>query len=285
MPEIRTFQQNQATWDFAISKGKETPPTDDITLGFWEAHWLNKRWMKGGEGSPVPADIFFAKTIPLPSVTINIKMPTEQMPKFALRAKVIILEDLLNNITPGQTAIVGAISFGSSIHKKEDWMILKIEEDNTLSFATDKKIMDELQAANRVDLFIDLVARCLCAWYGVQISLLHPTLKCIFEHPRMAPLMTKRKHSNKKRKTGYIRKHKIEMDELDKALFPAMSDTKGKTHVITCPVWWVIGHWHTYNGKKKWVNGYWKGVLKDAKRNLDEGRDRDIDTKDICLSG
>ena len=45
-----------------------------------------------------------------------------------------------------------------------------------------------------------------------------------------------------------------------------------------CLCWYVIGHWREYkNGNKIFIQGYWKGALRNAKKNYDDGRERIID--------
>ena len=72
--------------------------------------------------------------------------------------------------------------------------------------------------------------------------------------------------------------------ELDQALFPNQKDCHG-THTITCPAWYVVEHNRIYkNGKNVWIDGYWKGALRDVKRNLDEGKERRIEEKDTVIN-
>lgn len=274
---INEHETRESNWDELLERGRASKPTDDVTLSFKATQWLNERWLKAKAGSPVPADIFYERKIPLPIVTIHIEMPTEKYPKFALKSKVVIFEDALEDLVPGEEKIIGVCSLGADIYSKENWFILRTDSEGGTIIEMSKSTMERLQKTGDPNFGFDLISRCICAWYGVQIALLHPTLKYVFSHPHMAPLFSERKHNKKKRKTGYIKKHKISEETLDETLFP--ENTANSRHVITCPVWWVIGHWHTYSGEKKWVKGYWKGILRDAKQNLDEGRDRE----NICV--
>ena len=48
------------------------------------------------------------------------------------------------------------------------------------------------------------------------------------------------------------------------------------------PAWYVIGHYRHYkNGKTGWVNGYWKGALRETKKSFDEGRQRILETSHL----
>ena len=72
-------------------------------------------------------------------------------------------------------------------------------------------------------------------------------------------------NKSRKRKAKYVR-YKDISDVILK------SDVIRKQHTLC---WYVIGHYRHYqNGRKVWINGYWKGPLRELKKNLDEGRER-----------
>lgn len=111
-------------------------------------------------------------------------------------------------------------------------------------------------------------------WYGIQIALLHPQLKLLFQKPVREKIYTRKgKGRDRKRVVKYVRKHYITPEDIDEALYGhGHRDFERKTMA-----WYVIGHWRQYkNGTRKFINGYWKGPLREMKRNLDGGRVRQL---------
>jgi len=117
-------------------------------------------------------------------------------------------------------------------------------------------------------------ASVITAWYGIQIALLHPTVKEMFRNPRTTIL--KDSETDKKRsksKVRYVKEHIINADELDKLLYGESDKRTIKRHAL---VWYVIGHWRTLrNGKIVFVKPYWKGALRELKKPIPE-REREI---------
>ena len=81
------------------------------------------------------------------------------------------------------------------------------------------------------------------------------------------------KGRERKRVVRYVRKHYITADDVDEVLYgKGHRDFERKTMA-----WYVIGHWRQYqNGTRKFIKGYWKGPLREMKRNFDGGRLREI---------
>ena len=74
-----------------------------------------------------------------------------------------------------------------------------------------------------------------------------------------------------RRVTRYIRKHVIREEEIDAAIVPKHDRQRNTL------VWYVIGHWRHYkNGSLVFIQGHWKGPLRQLKKNLDETREREI---------
>ena len=112
----------------------------------------------------------------------------------------------------------------------------------------------------------------LITWYGIQIMLLHPQLKTIFSHPQQKLIYDSKSTPHHKRITKYIKTHYIRSEDIDVAL----NNEDKKIHRKTL-AWYVIGHWrHLKSGKRIFIQGYWKGELRDLKKNLDECRERII---------
>ena len=123
--------------------------------------------------------------------------------------------------------------------------------------------------------FIWIVSCLLECWYSTQISLLHPQFQEVFSK---VSGKEKRKVKDPKtgmRKTCYVRRHYIGQSSLDKVI-------KSHESCYHCPAWYVIGHYRHYkNGKTGWVNGYWKGALRETKKSFDEGRQRILETSHL----
>ena len=286
MIDLSKYENVNELWTYLSNS---ISPTDDVTLSYQTVGWMQERWIETNEDPYIPADLFYSDTIPLPNVKVTIDNIIKE-DDVSVSATFLIFEKPLDaqiidteNIMHGNK-MIGMFSFeafeGDNSSQKT-FVLLSISKDNKIVWHTDDAYRNAHKANGSEATLMTFLTKCVSAWYGIQISLLHPTLKYIFEHPKMAPVFAKRKKSNKKRRVGYIRKHKITMDDINEALFPNQDKTKG-THVITCPVWWVIGHWRVYKKKntKIWIKGYWKGNMRDVKRNLDEGRDREIIVKE-----
>ena len=112
----------------------------------------------------------------------------------------------------------------------------------------------------------------LITWYGIQIALLHPTVKDVFQNPMSEAIYTPAGKKGKHRRfVRYIRRHVINADDIHQAT--CCSSREFERHTL---VWYVIGHWRHYaDGKRVFIQPYWKGALRQLKMSLD-GRDRSI---------
>ena len=116
---------------------------------------------------------------------------------------------------------------------------------------------------------------CMNTWYGIQLALLHPAVKEVFAHPGIESVMEARprKDGKKRRFVRYIRKHIITADALTHA---AKSPIQSSGFTRHTPIWCVIGHWRHYaDGRKVFVEPYWKGEMRHFRMDLD-GREREI---------
>ena len=119
----------------------------------------------------------------------------------------------------------------------------------------------------------DEVTVMMYVWYAIQVHLLNPLCQ-EYVHKETVPDNTSQnsKKSQKKQPKKYIKRILIDMDKMTELGVGNAT----KNHTIKCPVWWVIGHWRTYKatGKRIWIDGYWKGVLRDLQ--ISETRERVI---------
>lgn len=108
-------------------------------------------------------------------------------------------------------------------------------------------------------------------WYMIQVALLHPQVKEIFNVSTIGinDCLEKKSKRKQKRKTKYVRK--ITLSES----FSLANQGGCGGRKFTCLAWYVIGHWRTYaSGKRVFVRPYWKGPLRDTKKNA-PGDDRE----------
>ncbi len=121
----------------------------------------------------------------------------------------------------------------------------------------------------------------VATFYAVNVLLLNPVIQEVFQNTvEMIPIDTKPKKSSKapsKHKIRYIKKIVINMDEIDRAF-------EKRGFIRHSMIWYVTGHWREYkNGKKVFIQGYWKGALRNMKdtafQNL-EPRERELVTKE-----
>jgi hypothetical protein len=119
----------------------------------------------------------------------------------------------------------------------------------------------------------NMISEYLLTWYGIQLSLLHPELKEMFNHGRPFSIhgsFTKRGSKRVK----YIRKHIITVDNIEERVRAAEEYAGITRHT---DAWYVIGHWRTYkSGKKVFIKGYWKGPNRDQKETPEELREREV---------
>ncbi len=279
-----------------MERVKQYPVTDNVVIGYDEAVKFTENITRTMPVYELAKDLLLSKQIPIPSLEMHINIQAPHDPKVftTMPARVVIFEDLLEEVVHGEENVVGLIRIKSigAINNEDTWGSIWIGEENQIGFAPlantkngkVTKILknsDALQDEYGEMEYSRLYSEVMNIWCAIQMSMLHPKLKYIFEHPKMIPLDSNGKKTKKNRAVRYVKKHKISMADLDKTLFPYEKE-KG-SHTITCPYWWVIGHWHTYRGKKKWVKGYWKGALRDTKQKHDENRERKIDTENICI--
>ena len=114
-------------------------------------------------------------------------------------------------------------------------------------------------------------------WYEVQHLLLNPYIhEPVFSKSSKVKqnvdgyIVQQRPTDKRKRRTRYVR-----YKEFNNSI--AHSDVLRNRHTLC---WYVIGHTRHYkSGKNVWIDGYWKGPLRDTKKNFDEGRERIITPK------
>lgn len=215
----------------------------------------------------IPNDIFVAKTIPLPDVVFKSSFGNEGSSDIHIRC--VYAQDKLI------IAIFRKGELGSAVIAKQD-------SDSTYAldganiYIEDLNFYDKIIQDYKIEVrwvTLGVATHIFAHWYALQIMMLNPVIKeRLFEKDRKEKLHVSSDYilgseinTSKKRKAKYVKYKRITNTIIH-------SDILRKKHVLC---WYVIGHYRHYkNGTKSWVNGYWKGPLRELQKNLDDGRER-----------
>lgn len=198
---------------------------------------------------PVPTDIHFAKTIPLPHLMVNFD---------------------------GQGFLFNTCEDGVLIVNKNFSVaeyIVGVGAEMRWAWSKSDIVPNRLSGESTA--LKEIAGILLALYYSVQILLLNPKTKTLLSHPQKEKTYI-REGTGKERKrvVKYVRKHYITTNDIDDALGISDKNFERKTMA-----WYVIGHWRQYkNGTRKFIQGYWKGPLRGMKRSLDDGRVRLLET-------
>lgn len=239
----------------------------------------------------IPADLLFSKTLPLKAFRVIWADEEGGMDvTFSIKEN---YTDIIDDLTFGKSFFVGKVKINSCHAKGEKpdknffansiGVIVVKHQENALGFLSlpstehlyynyslmpNNKLKREYQRYLEKMLFENLLL-----WYAVQISMLNPVTKELFAKPKITKYSIKPKGGkDKKRKIAYKRIYTINAEELENSIYGGDKSFNRK-----CLCWYVIGHWREYkNGKKVFIQGFWKGALRETKKNYDEGRERII---------
>ncbi len=266
-------EENRALWEDIC----QTSPSDHICLKGKDDDAICGLWQSGSQINGIPSDLFFARTIPLMDCSITVDERDKDRERGrVVDYRVVIFPDYEERIEKDDIAVVGAalmegagkvvipIQVGKGIDRimtgRIGWRdIDKAQREHLARHISEQDIVSGIYAM-------------LATWYGIQIALLHPTVKDVFRHPLKERVNGGREKGKKRHKriVRYVKRHEIHADDIEAAY-------SGKEYTRHTLVWYVIGHWRHYaNGKKVFIKPYWKGALRDLKRNLDE-REREIE--------
>ena len=111
-------------------------------------------------------------------------------------------------------------------------------------------------------------------YYAIMVALLNPCIKEVFlKNSSAMPMSTgKATGRNKRAKIRYVKRHIMNAADIKNAF-------EKRGFIRRTMIWYVTGHWREYkNGKRIFIQGYWKGALRDIKAATDlaEERDREI---------
>lgn len=259
-----------------------TNATDKITLTKETADELFGLWAFSAYKDDVeknklffPSDLFYADTIPLKHIVIDGAFipPYETM-----SADYRVLDKPEKVVYPhidGELDIFMemTIRFGRMVIKakisgtKTQNFALVFRHDIYVDGIKREVGLDYIQAVNR---YIQAAGQ---IWYGVQIALLHPQIKEVFARSITTTAkekIPKSEWKNYGQKTyRYVRNHVIKTDDLLEVVY---GKNKRERHAL---IWYVTGHWRYYkDGKVSFVQGYWKGALRETKKA--ETRNREL---------
>lgn len=138
------------------------------------------------------------------------------------------------------------------------------------------EVIDELIARQRTKtdgLLVDDFYDALKVWYSTQICLLHPVVKKVFSRGKNKTIIQPQKpvKKGKRKKTTkikYVKIHTLKPDDFDE-FFNKPDNTTDRNYNRTALIWYVTGHWREYKktGKRIFIEGYWKGALRDIKKS------------------
>ena len=222
----------------------------------------------------IPNDIFVAGTVPLPDVVFRMTVYNEEYTRVTSEFYIRFLYTgtdfiiVVSNTGEGQSCGAVRVIQDSDMYTIDD-SIVYVDDPN------DPKYTKKPIYANALKLITAAMANhFLAEWYSLQIMMLNPVIReRLFTRNDKEKLRCKdsavvgsdNTSKKNKRRAKYIR-----YKELSEVVLK--SDVIRKQHTMC---WYVIGHYRHYSsGKKTWVNGYWKGPLRELQKNLDEGRER-----------
>lgn len=251
-------------------------PSDSIDLDLNSLMALTELWSQSAKGvEGIPSDLFFANTIPLRDCCINIQTKNASYDHY----RFVVFSDFEDRIRDAGEWDYAEVA--NLIYRRGNadliFPILTVHGVNRLMIgeigyrSLPKSARNNLSKHITMQDILSMATFVIQAWYGIQIALLHPVVKSVFNKPRTETVKTTSTKHCKKRRTAYIKRHVINAEDIKMAITSASIER----HTL---VWYVIGHWRTYkSGCKVFVQPYWKGPLRIIKRNIDD-RERIIIT-------
>ena len=202
-----------------------------------------------------PSDIVFANTIPIKDLEIEVDETNDG--GSVVRYRTIIFDDLSNITDSGDTKEIGYLII---YYKRQPAFIYVLAVNSGIEYIFVNRAWSRFNTPSIVNIFTN-------TWYAIEVMLLHPKLKTIFLNPQTIPIHN---HTNAKgqgkQKVKYIKKHYVSLTDVENITRP-----QGKDRIRKCLIWYVVGHWRTYgNGKRVFIQGYWKGELRALKQNVTE---------------
>lgn len=253
----------------------------------------------------IPADIVVDSTIPIQTLGIGIDESTH-----AYNKATVFIDEGIRDLTSDDyndlkddnlsSTIVGVVQItdawvfpiGMSYVPNEGAYfvhVVNIPVNTKMPYGQYVKIIKTWSPYLMVELsdMVNTAVTLLNIWYGIQISLLHPVTKTVFDHAakEKVPREILKKQVGRNR-AKYVRVHHITDENNAKQILLdtandllKTSSSKKRKYVRKRLLWRVIGHYRNAGGKRVFINGYWKGPLKDIeeKRGVYKENDRVIE--------
>lgn len=255
--------------------------TDNVYLSEEQSHDLESLWelRTGKYHNPIcPADILYQNTIPVSVMSFSTS---------GFICDVVILPDMVRELLQSDVKkIVGAlrINYTEPNYGRHDFYyeLEVLEEHSDFLVAVPYGSKDDPFSFNNEEMkdnICKLGVMAMNLWYSIQICLLNPVTKIIFSNPICTKIHGKEKIKAQKydRTIKYIKHYYVKDDDITNALFGGNRSIHRK-----CLVWYVTGHWREYkSGKKVFIQGYWKGALRNTPPKDTEPRKRELVINEI----
>lgn len=221
----------------------------------------------------IPADLFFANTLPLRSVCLVDQLPDGTSMKY----EIVIDDDFKKRLE--QSAVSELVRCGE-ITMKDDVNVsmslfvargkseLLLDTNPTINGRLfSREVVDE-RASEWLTYALRFLTTAITIWYGIQISLLNPYVKDVFRTETIRKTCFNQNGKKRKSVVKYIRHHYLNPG----ALSPK---TEAGQMLRKTMAWYVVGHWRHYqDGKTIFIQPYWKGPLRETK--VCEPRERKV---------
>lgn len=249
-------------------------PSDEIILDTSTMAFLDTILIRMGFGSientyTIPDDIVVSKNVPLPNIILRTDTETERSYRFVLDGDDLYLVDGWDNARFGAPVFMINRFLHHDHYYSTDFEEVYVSNNQLDPHNTELSVTRKIRLMDLYKTRYSFATVLLRCWYAIQVLLLHPNFvkSDILKRDRKVKIsenkLLLKKHT--KRKAYYIKRETINADIFKRKEF---------SRKTMC--WYVIGHYRKHGDGKTWVNGYWKGPLRNAKQNLDNGRERVI---------
>ena len=263
-------------------------PTDEIIITSKVLNFLEQFLISAGfdkHAINIPDDLILEGKTPLPNVIF--KLPdkeNEHTYRFVLNGVDLYLIDTLNpkmfykrrDLYPHAKVFSVISKFKHDGHFfQTDLEEVYVSEDRMSPHCEKLPIETRINLRNYYRSCYNFDSMMLQVWYAVQLLLLHPQIikSDILKRDGKTKISetTALLKKKSKRKACYVKRETVNTDIFNHKEF---------TRKTMC--WYVIGHYRKHGDGRVWVYGYWKGPLRDTKKNHDEGRERILKGVDPC---
>lgn len=272
-----------------ISDSLNYLPTDIVTLTAEDADVLTDYWRNEHTTVKAPSDIILSGMVPLLDIIICIdsfqyRVHIDPRYKDSISSNRTMVE--LDDMKEIPCCKVGYILlsdepdfYSGHIWSREFFVSPEVDQllfDEYIGISENEN--ERAIISKMPEHATAMMAYAMAVWYGIQLALLHPRVKevCNAKHtttinlPKSMSVAHKKK--GKSRKTiKYIKRLEINTSSITDIL-------RGKREYSKhTPYFYVSGHLRHYkNGKTIWIDGYWKGELRELKQKEKVVRNREI---------